>query len=400
MRMYEILLVLPEEDLWSLRNIKSVLKNQGYQVTTAANNNSASEMLHTKDFDLVITSFLDVLKRVKDVNPETKVLILSDTCKLTFAVKALRLHADDYILKPLDLVELRNLVAHYLEKLERKRRDCQSESNQGELTCDFLNMLKMMFHDLRGSLVSMSATLKLLTRCYYGKMDEGVANHLKELLSKTISLNGMTEEYLSRVFSVDGDLVIENESLDLKEDIINPILEELSPELRGHCTRVERRFNEISTRRIFIKANRFWWKTIFRNLLKNATKYGDPGGTIAIGFEDHGSFYRLNVYNSGNPIPEEYRNKIFKKYMSFHNNGNGSPDGMGLGLYLVKKIIRKYGGDIWYQAEEGGSNFVFTLPAGSAFSPELPLSIKPAPPGLSTVRLQKTEKAWLDQKAY
>jgi signal transduction histidine kinase len=263
-----------------------------------------------------------------------------------------------------------------------------------------MNALKIMFHDIRGSLVSMSATLKLLTRGYYGKMDEGVTNHLKELLSRTISLNGLTEEYLSRAFSVDGDLEIEDDALDLKQDIIDPILEELSPELRGHCIRIENRFDEMSTRRISIKANRFWWKTVFRNLLKNAIKYGNPGGTIAIGFENQGSFYRLNVYNSGNPIPEEYQNKIFKKFTRFRNNGNGGSDGMGLGLYLVKEIIRKHGGDIWYQAEEGGSNFVFTLPAGSASSKDLFLPINPAQPRLSTVRLQKMEKEALDQKAY
>jgi len=385
MRKYEILLVLSEEDLWSLRDIRSALENRGCQITTAVNNGSATEMLHTKDFDLVITSFLDVLKKAKDVNPETMVLILSDTCKVTFAIKALRLHADDYILKPLDLVELRNLVAHYLEKLELRRRDSQSESHESELTCDFLNMLKMMFHDLRGSLVSMSATLKLLTRGYYGKMDEGVTNHLKELLSKTISLSGMAEEYLSRTFSVDGDLVIEDQALDLKQDIIDPILEEISPELGEHGIRIENCFAEMSTRRISIKANRFWWKTVFRNLLKNAIKYGNPGGTIAIGFENQGSFYRLNVYNTGKPIPEEYQNKIFKKFMSFRNNGNGGPDGMGLGLYLVKEIIRKHGGDIWYQAEEGGSNFVFTLPAGSAFSTASSLPIESAQAPLATV---------------
>ena len=45
-----------------------------------------------------------------------------------------------------------------------------------------MNALKIMLHDIRGSLVSMSATLKLLIRGYYGKMEEGVTNHLKELL--------------------------------------------------------------------------------------------------------------------------------------------------------------------------------------------------------------------------
>ena len=250
-----------------------------------------------------------------------------------------------------------------------------------------MNALKIMLHDIKGSLVSMSATLKLLTRGYYGKINEGITNHLKGLLSKTISLNGMTEEYLSRAFLVDGDLEIEGEALDLKQDIINPILEELSPELRGHCIRVEHRFDEVSTRRISIKGNRFWWKTVFRNLLKNAIKYGNPGGTVVIGFQNQGSFYRLNVYNSGQPIPEEYRNKIFTKFKSFGKNGNGGANGMGLGLYLVKEIIRKHGGDIWYQVEEGGSNFVFTLPSGLASCSGSLLPIKPAQPRLSAGRL-------------
>jgi signal transduction histidine kinase len=258
----------------------------------------------------------------------------------------------------------------------RERREAMRESE--------MNALKIMLHDIRGSLVSMSASLKLLTRGYYGKMDESVTNHLKELLSKTISLNGMTEEYLSRALSDDGDLEREEEALDLTQDIINPILEELSPELRERRTRVECRFDGMPPERIPIKANKFWWKTVFRNLLKNAIKYGNPGGTIILGFEDHGSFYRMSVYNSGQPIPDQYRNKIFTKFMSFRNNGNGGPDGMGIGLYLLKKIILKLGGDIWYEAEEDGSNFIFTIPLTSAFAMESFLQVKPVQPRLAT----------------
>jgi signal transduction histidine kinase len=252
-----------------------------------------------------------------------------------------------------------------------------------------MNALKIMLHDIRGSLVSMSATLKLLTRGYYGKMDEGVMNHLKELLSRTISLNGMTEEYFDGAFSLDGDLEMEDEALDLMHDIINPILDEFSPELREHCLRVEHGFDGMSTKATCIKGTKFWWKTVFRNLLKNAIKYGDPGGTIAIGFEDRGSFYRLNVYNSGKSIPEEYRNKIFTEFMSFQDNADRGSDGMGLGLYLLKKIIQKQGGDIWYEAKEDGSDFVFTIPLGSASSVDSLLQVKPAQPRLAPADLSR-----------
>lgn len=266
------------------------------------------------------------------------------------------------------------------EKLELKRRNSQSESYEVKPDEKILNMLEMMSHDVRGSLVSISATLKLLSRGYYGKMDEGVKDSLKEVLSKTIRLIGVTEEYLSRSFSVNGDLETGDEALDLMEDIINPVLEELSSELKEHTIRIDHHLDAMSAKRTTIKANRIWLKTVFRNLLKNALKYCDKGGKIAIGFEDCGSFYRLNVYNSGRPVPEEYRNKLFTKFMSFGNNGIRGTDGMGLGLYLVKKIIRNHGGNIWYEAQEDGSNFIFMLPSGLAFSAESLLPIRQAEP--------------------
>ncbi len=386
MERYEILLVLLDENPHSSMSIVLALQDVGYDVTTAINSQCASEALRAKDFDLVITDCLDVLKKAKEVSPETMVIMLSSNYKVTFVITALRLGADDYILEPVSLIELRHLVAHRLEKLEVKRSHSQSELGEGTSTGNILNMSKMISHDIRGSLLSISATLKLLTRGYYGEINESVVNSLKELLLKTISLTGMTEEYLSRAFSVNGDLETEDETLDFRQDIVNPILEELSQELRERCIRVEHRFDGISTKRISIKANRFCWKTVFRNLLKNGIKYGDPGGTIAIDFEDHGSFYKLNVYNSGKPIPEECRNKLFTKFASFGNNANGGTDGMGLGLYLVKQIIRNRGGDIWYEAQEGGSNFVFTVPSGFAFSADSLLPIKLSEPRLAAVQ--------------
>jgi signal transduction histidine kinase len=99
---------------------------------------------------------------------------------------------------------------------------------------------------------------------------------------------------------------------------------------------------------------------------------------IALGFEDQGSCYRLNVYNSGKPIPEEYREKLFKKSMSQGNGENvkEGAGGMGLGLYLIKKIIQRLGGEIWYEAKQNGSNFIFTFPSRSTFMTESPLPIR------------------------
>ena len=65
-----------------------------------------------------------------------------------------------------------------------------------------LNLLTIMSHDIRSSLLSMLATLKLLNRGYYGKMDEEVAQRIKELLSNATRLSGIAEECLGRTFGV------------------------------------------------------------------------------------------------------------------------------------------------------------------------------------------------------
>jgi signal transduction histidine kinase len=56
--------------------------------------------------------------------------------------------------------------------------------------------------------------------------------------------------------------------------------------------------------------------------------------------------YRLGVYNSGKPISEGLRDKLFAKFSHVGNNPKENPNGIGLGLYLVRKIMQKHGGDI------------------------------------------------------
>jgi two-component system phosphate regulon sensor histidine kinase PhoR len=113
---------------------------------------------------------------------------------------------------------------------------------------------------------------------------------------------------------------------------------------------------------MMISGNGFLLKAVFRNLLKNAVKYGAEGGIVSIGLRKHGCFLRINIHNHGRPVPKEYRDRLFNKFSTIPKHGKHNQDGMGLGLFLVKEIIHKEGGRIWYEATDHGSNFVFILP--------------------------------------
>ena len=224
------------------------------------------------------------------------------------------------------------------------------------------NVLKVFSHDLRGSLVSISATLKLLNRGYYGKMDGEAGNKCRELMESVTRLIGMCEESLNKVLGAKDRLCFDRELLDLRGDIVHPVLEELSPEIEAHQIRIDNRIEKVRSPQIPISGNRIWLKTVFRNLVKNAIQYGDIGGTIAFGLDILGSSYRLNIFNSGKPIPEQWRHKLFTAASPGGRNRVPGIHGMGVGLFLIKRILQRLGGNIWYEAKEHGSNFVFTLP--------------------------------------
>gem|GEM_PF-256063 len=246
------------------------------------------------------------------------------------------------------------------KKIEDSLRE--SEKRVRLLNEHILHMLMVMSHDIRGPLVAAAATLKLLLRGTYGKMDESAANTVRDLLSRMAHLLGTAEDFLGKAHAVDGSIKIQREVLDLRQDIIDPVLDEVYHDIEKHHISIDNRLGSIPACTIRIKANKTWLKAVFRNLFKNAIKYGGHACTIAFGFEDHGSHYRLNVYNSGKAIPEEDRDKLFTRFGRIGNTGERAPDGIGLGLYLIKEIIRKHGGDIWYEARPSGSDFVFTIP--------------------------------------
>ena len=100
-------ILLVEDDCNLLEVIHESLADEGYRLTKATSGEEAIALLKTKSFDLVITDLImgrengiSVLKKVKELNQETQVIIMTGTIDITFVIEALRLDANDYILKP------------------------------------------------------------------------------------------------------------------------------------------------------------------------------------------------------------------------------------------------------------------------------------------------------------
>ncbi len=100
---------------------------------------------------------------------------------------------------------------------------------------------------------------------------------------------------------------------------------------------------------------------ILANLLINASKYGSPVSATRVAVVRDERSVLVSVSNDGGGIPADERTKVFDPYYRAQEHTRGVP-GLGLGLYICKKIVEEHGGKIWTDTESSRTRFTFSLP--------------------------------------
>lgn len=184
--------ILVVDDEESIREfLEIMLKKEGYEVTLAEDGKRAVELIKKKSFDMIISdlqmpnmSGMELLKFVKDSNPELVFMIITAFGTTETAVEAMKLGAYDYITKPFKIDEVRILINNALKSkhLEKEniqlKKELKKENSFGSIVGNSHAMHKIF--DLVNR-VSQTATNVLIT----GESGTG-----KELIAKAIHYNG------------------------------------------------------------------------------------------------------------------------------------------------------------------------------------------------------------------
>ncbi|MHB9102804.1 MAG: sigma-54-dependent transcriptional regulator [Sulfuricella sp.] len=137
------LLIVDDEKI-ALKSLVHVLKKDGYDVTGAQSGTAALALVESQPFDVVLTDLkmekvdgMQVLKKCRERNPETEVIVITGYATPESAVEAMKRGAFYYIAKPFRLDEVRQVVGEAMEKIRLKRENRQLreqiESYQGRV---------------------------------------------------------------------------------------------------------------------------------------------------------------------------------------------------------------------------------------------------------------------------
>ncbi len=120
---------------------------------------------------------------------------------------------------------------------------------------------------------------------------------------------------------------------------------------------------------IWVAANRRDLASAIANLVDNAIKYSEPGGSVTVKAEQHDHLACIEVSDQGIGVPKRDQERIFERFYRVDRARSRWTGGTGLGLAIVRHVAAYHGGDVTLTSAEGqGSTFTIRLPlsAGGA----------------------------------
>ncbi|MCB0403143.1 MAG: sigma-54-dependent Fis family transcriptional regulator [Bdellovibrionales bacterium] len=189
MNLRRILVVDDEESIREFFEI--MLKREGYQVVCAPNGREALDFLRKNQVDLVISdiqmpevSGMELLVKVKEMDPELPIIMITAFGSTDTAVEAMKLGAHDYIQKPFKLEEVKIVIAHALEQRILKLENAQLKKELGS---------KYAFDNIIGGAPPMLRIYEMVRRIANTKSSvliTGESGTGKELIARAVHYNG------------------------------------------------------------------------------------------------------------------------------------------------------------------------------------------------------------------
>ena len=273
--------------------------------------------------------------------------------------------------KPLKLM---SEAAHAMSKGDfSKRIPVTSDDEIGELAASFNKMTNSLarLEEARKSFIAnvshemrtpMTTIGGFIDGIIDGTIEPEKQNYYLNIASQEVKrLSRMIQSMLNLSRLESSEFVLKSDRFDLREQILSIVI---SQEQRIEKKHIEiRGLDTISS--VTVTADKDLIYQAVYNLVDNAIKFVNDGGYIFFSLSVDDSGAGFTITNSGSGIPRADLPLIFDRFYKLDKSRSANKNSMGLGLYIVKTIIKNHGGTISVSSRENEfTSFKFILPIG------------------------------------
>jgi hypothetical protein len=313
-------------------------------------------------FEIIHPDYHSLIKEniIKDIADCYEIIaIKKDGTEIPIEVEARNYAQNDKTLRVAairDITERKNNEIK-LKKLLDLAGIKQEELNEINATKD--RFFSIIAHDLRGPVNNLVGFSDLLERNYQ-KYDKDKLSHIINLMNTSAKKTYSLLENLLLWSKSQRNKISFNPQTYICKELVKEVLDEMQH--LAYAKGINIISNDGKVYPVLVDKDMF--KTVYRNLISNAIKFTNKGGSITIGcgklINNQVEFF---VNDNGVGIAPDILTKLFKLDHNITTEGTNKEKGTGLGLILCKEFIEKHKGEIRVESEIGkGTTFKFTFP--------------------------------------
>ena len=257
--------------------------------------------------------------------------------------------------------EVEQLVTRSRDVTSRKQAELalkKSEKKLRELLATKDKFFSIISHDLRSPFNTFSGFLSLLKQ----KIRDGELEKSREIIDTMEKVSEDTLNLLTNLLewsrTQTDSIRFEPEAMPLSTTckLVSSLFD--YPVHQKHLVLECRLDNQL-----MVRADKNMLESILRNLISNAIKYSNPGGTIMISGKKKGDRAEVTITDQGTGMEKEELDRLFRLEKSISKPGTAQETGSGLGLILIREFVKKHDSELHISSRPGkGSSFTFTLP--------------------------------------
>lgn len=219
--------------------------------------------------------------------------------------------------------------------------------------------LQTVSHEFRSPLTPVLGYLELMKEGEIGELNAKQKEVVEEMYVCSKNMQLLIDELLEAASIHAGKLYIEFEEVDICR-----VLKDSVNRIRRYA---DANKTELDVRTpycpLFVEGDRRKLSEIFTHIVRNAVKFNHEGGKVLVKAEAAERGVEVEITDTGIGMPEERLEMIFEAFRQVESSSTRHYEGIGIGLYLVRKLIEAHGGKIEVKSEVGmGTTFTIFIP--------------------------------------